>query len=120
MAEITPGLLNFTQVFRLSEFKQEFDIEDYDVTGKTLLMQVRLNEDAEPVLEFNEDDTSLTKTVESTTKTSVTLLMDASKMDMPIGIYHYTIIAFTSSDDIDTIIQGLIKIVPQYTKIVAP
>jgi hypothetical protein len=126
MAAISPGNISFRKVFQYDLFDITFDIEGVDITGKTLLMQVRENPDAAVSLEFMESDGSLTKTVVSTTKTTVRLYKDSHDMTVePLFqkgessiSYYLTIIMFTQDADIEdiiTIAEGTMEVVDQIT-----
>jgi hypothetical protein len=126
MSAIQTGTIAFTNVFQYDMFDNTFDIEGIDLTGKTLLCQVKESPDSAVALEFNEDDGSLTKTVVSSTKTTVTFYKDSQDMDIPPLFekgsssisYYLTIVMFTDDADIgdvQTIVEGSMEIVPQIT-----
>lgn len=126
MSAIIPGIISFQNVYQLDMFDISFDIEGIDLTGKTLKCQVRENADSDVVLEFNEDDDSLIKTIVTTNKTTVTFYKDSVDMDIPvlseapaaIVYYQLTIIAFTDDsdiEDVETIVKGTMNILPQIT-----
>ena len=126
MSAIQTGTIAFTKVFQYDMFDNTFDIEGIDLTGKTLLCQVKETPDSAIALEFNEDDGSLTKTVVSSTKTTVIFYKDSQDMDiLPLFekgsssiSYYLTIVMFTADSDIEdvqTIVEGSMEIVPQIT-----
>jgi len=115
MAAIIAGTINFTDVYFGDLFDVTFEITGIDLTAKTLRSQLRTAYDTEIVLEFKETDGSLTKTVNSTTSTTVQLLKTASLMEIPLGTYQHTIIMYTTDEDVQTIINGTMTIIPQIT-----
>lgn len=118
MAAIVPGILVIQDVYQYDLFDISFDIEGINLTDKTLRCQVREEAGTTIVLDFNEDDGSLSKTIVSTTKTSVRLLKDSADMDVAEGTYMFTIIMFVDDadiDDIQTIVKGTITILAQIT-----
>ena len=130
MAAIEVGILRIREVFQGDLLDITFTIEGINLTGKTLKCQVRENADSDPVLTFEEDDdsvlSSLTKTIVSTTQTTLRMYKRADEMDIePLPLvgrirtkYLLTIIMFTDDsdiEDIETIIEGTMEVVPQVT-----
>lgn len=126
MSAIQTGTIKFSNVFQYDMFDITFDIEGIDLTGKTLLCQVKESPESVAILEFNEDDDSLTKTVVSSVKTTVTFYKDSQEMSLPplfdvgqtIIPYYLTIVMFTDDSDIEdtlTIIEGTMEVIHQIT-----
>lgn len=115
MAAIITGTINFTNVYAGDLFDVTFEITGIDLTGKILQSQLRATYDTPIVLEFKESDGSLIKTVVSTTSTTVRLLKAASLMEITPGAYQHTIIMYTTDEDVQTIVNGTMTIIPQIT-----
>lgn len=115
MAAISIATFNFDDVVKGDMIDISIDIEGIDLTGKTLLCQWRENYDKDVVVEFNETDGSLVKTIVSTTKTTVQFLKYSSSMDVIIGTYLHSIIMFTTDEDVQTLAKGTVSIVSQIT-----
>lgn len=115
MAAIEVGILDFEDVVKGDLFDVSFDIEDIDLTGKTLLMQVK--KDDTLIIEFKESDNSLTKTVVSTVKTSVRIIKTPTLMNtVTVSVYPYSIIMYTAADDEQTIVEGNFYVVTKIAK----
>ena len=112
MSAIILGKLTLDEVIHGDLFDITFDIEDINLSGKTLLMQVRLEQDLPVIVEFKESDGSLLKTVTSNILTTVRLLKSSVAMkQVQLGFYKHSIIMYTSADDEQTIIDGLFTVV---------
>ena len=80
MAAIQTGTINFDQVFTGDLFDVTIEIDDIDLSGMELEMVVFDDPDVDPILTFSEEDGSLTKVVNSSTKTTIRLLKQATDM----------------------------------------
>ncbi|MBU0973859.1 MAG: hypothetical protein KKC20_24690 [Proteobacteria bacterium] len=130
MPAIEVGRLRFRNVFVGDLFDVTFQISGIDLTGKTLRCQVRKDKDSEPVLTFSEDDNSIQKTIVSTTLTTVRFYKTADEMAnipilsvgvRPILLYYFTVVMFTDDSDVEditTIIEGDMEVVPQLTQLI--
>ena len=136
MAAIKQGILHFREVYQYDKFDVEFEIVGINITGKTLLMQVRADADSDVALEFTEKDNSLLKSINSTTSTVVRLVKTADQMIIPPlsvnvrppVLYQFTIVMFTNDDsdndyndqiiiDTQTIIIGTMEVLPNTTRV---
>jgi hypothetical protein len=129
MSSIIPGIIHFNQVYQFDEFNESFELAGISLDGKRLTCQVREMPDTPVVLEFSEDDGSLTKTeTDSGFITTVTLFKESDQMSLPPLFefgqtsikYNLTIIMYTDDSDIEdiqTIVKGDMEVVHQITKL---
>lgn len=116
MAAIIQGEIKIEGIYKGDEINLDFEITGINLTGKTLLCQVRKDANSPLALEFNEADNSLTKTVVSTSVTNMTLSRSSiytSKMSE--GVYKLSVVSFTNNTDVQTIIVGTLEIINNVT-----
>jgi hypothetical protein len=121
MAGITRGLISIDDVIRGDMFDLSFDVT-HDLSnfvGKILYSEVRVDQDQDPILIFKESDSSLTRTVNSSTSFTIRFQKTALQMStLDLGTYQITIVMGTSPDfaDKQTIIDGTFTIVDEITE----
>ena len=112
MTSLIPAYQDFEDVIHGDLFDVVFDIEGVNLTGMTLLMQVKKGMDKPVVCEFKESDNTLVKSVVTTSITTVTLHKSAVSMKLvPVGLYQYSIVMYSSADNEQTIIEGKFDVV---------
>lgn len=111
MSAIEPGELIIEDHKSGDKIDITFDIENVDLTGLTLKCECKVTPDSEPALVFLESDGSLAKVVKSATLTTVLLIKTAPAMAIPPNLYGLYIIAYSSTTDVNTIVEGSLEIV---------
>ena len=129
MAQITAGIVRLTKVFQNDLFDLTLSITGIDLTGKSFLCQVKETPTSTPVLEFTEaqdssEEGSLIATILSSSSATIRLVKTAPEMNIPVlpltypkTLYNFTIVMYTTLDDVQTIIEGTMDVVNQYTKV---
>ena len=134
MAAIEVGILRILKYYQGDMLDFSFEIAGIDLTGMTLKCQIREKVDSEPILTFEEDDdsvlSSLTKTVVSSTSTTVRFYKTAQQMAdiaplseygaRPTLKYILTIVMFTDDSNIEdtqTIVEGEFEVLHQITEV---
>jgi hypothetical protein len=120
MSAIIHGVINFMEVVRLDLFDAEFElITNVNLTGKKLILQVKINANDKLLLSFNEDDGSLIhgvpSPIENTDKTTrtITLHKHANLMTLPAGNYKHGCACYSDETDKQLLLVGAFQVVDE-------
>lgn len=99
------AIIDFLEVERERVFDASLNIDGYDFTDSTLVLDVRLTPDTPPVLSFEGSDITVE---EGDTDWVIRLQKTSEEMNLPARTYMYDLVDTTK---IETIIKGRFEVI---------
>lgn len=114
MAYIIPGRIRW-RLRRGDAINESVLVEDYDLAGKQVAMDVREDPDAAAVLRFSSEDGSIVIAPHGD-DWMLTFVKTSLEMKVPEGNYRFDIEAYTTDYDTQTFGEGEMTIAPEFTR----